>query len=156
MFIRVKLLNGLPEPLWYSVPQNLSDKPLSGLIVQVPVRNRVIPALVLDEHTSKPYNRAFDLKEICGIEPLPDDKHYQQCIKKLGDYYQIEPLYFIKRIHQFLANKKLEEFVSFDKLRTNGTEVLGGAFTAEQALRTSGREKAHSTNSNVMLTDEQQ
>ena len=139
MFIRVKLLNGLPEPLWYSVPQHLVHSSLSGLIVQVPVRNRIIPALVMDEHTTKPHNLAFELKDIQGIEPLPADEHYLSFLQKLSVYYQIEPLFFIKRIHQFLINKKDNEFVSFDKLRTSGE-----------------LEKAYSTHSTVTLTDEQQ
>jgi primosomal protein N' (replication factor Y) len=111
MFIRVKLLNGLPEPLWYTVPQNLINKPLSGLIVQVPVRNRIIPALVIDEHKTKPYNIAFELKEIHGLEPLPADEYYHSFLRSLGDYYQVEPIYFIKRIHQFLINKPETELV---------------------------------------------
>lgn len=131
MFIRVKLLNGLPEPLWYSVPKNLAHTALSGLIVQVPVRNRIIPALVMDEHTTKPHNLAFELKDIHDIEPLPADEHYNGFLKKLGNYYHIEPLFFIKRIHQFLANKK------------------------EPALEPTIA-KTYSTLSSVTLTDEQQ
>jgi primosomal protein N' (replication factor Y) len=131
MFIRVKLLNGLPEPLWYAVPHNLTSKPLSGLIVQVPVRNRIIPALVIDEHRTKPHNLAFELKEICGLEPLPADEHYQSFLHKLGDYYQVEPIYFIKRIHQFLINKP-------------------------EATLITPEEKKYTTHSTVILTDEQQ
>jgi len=138
MFIRVRLLNGLPEPLWYSVPTNCNYGPLSGLIVQVPVRNRIIPALVIDEHTTKPHNLAFELKDIHGLEPLPADEHYLGFLKKLSEYYQIEALHFIKRIHQFLVNKK-EDALSFDGLRTNGGDIT-----------------THSTESTVVLTDEQQ
>ncbi|HLW72726.1 MAG TPA: primosomal protein N', partial [Candidatus Babeliales bacterium] len=133
MFIRVRLLNGLPEPLWYSVPTDRNYGPLSGLIVQVPVRNRIIPALVIDEHTTKPYHLTFDLKNIHGLEPLPADEHYLSFLKKLSEYYQIDALHFIKRIHHFLINKKESE------LLLSGQE-----------------EKVHSTDSNVILTDEQQ
>ena len=141
MFIRVRLLNGLPEPLWYSVPTNCNYGPLSGLIVQVPVRNRIIPALVLDEHALKPHNLAFEIKDIHSLEPLPADEHYLSFLKKLGDYYQIEPLHFIKRIHQFLINKK-ESFDTFLKTKT---------------LRMSGDEEIiHSKQSTVTLTDEQE
>lgn len=130
MFIRVRLLNGLPEPLWYSVPTNCNYGPLSGLIVQVPVRNRIIPALVIDEHRTKPHNLAFELKDIHGLEPLPADEHYLPFLKSLGEYYQIEALHFIKRIHQFLINKP--ELVAFKD-----------------------EEKTHSTHSTIVLTDEQ-
>jgi primosomal protein N' (replication factor Y) (superfamily II helicase) len=134
MFIRVKLLNGLPEPLWYAVPQNLTHKPLSGLIVQVPVRNRIIPALVIDEHKFKPLNLAFELKEIHGLEPLPADEHYHGFLQKLGEYYLIEPIYFIKRIHHFLINKPESSFAEA---------------TADIA-------EPSSMQSTVILTDEQQ
>lgn len=131
MFIRVKLLNGLPEPLWYAVPQTLINKPLSGLIVQVPVRNRIIPALVIDEYKTKPYNISFELKEIHGLEPLPADEHYHNFLRNLGDYCQVEPIYFIKRIHHFLINKKEVPILITE-------------------------EKKYSTQSTVTLTDEQQ
>lgn len=132
MFIRVRLLNGLPEPLWYSVPTQYTEHPLSGLVVQVPVRNRIVPALVIDEYKNKPAHLAFELKDICGIEPLPEDQHYLPFLKHLGDYYQIEPLHFIKRIHHFLVNKK------------------------EDTLCISDNEKIiHSTQSDIILTDEQ-
>jgi len=129
MFIRVRLLNGLPEPLWYAVPAHY-PQPLAGLVVQVPVRNRIVPALVIDEYTTKPHNLAFELKDICGIEPLPEDPYYVKFLKSLGDYYQIESLHFIKRIHHFLIHKK------------------------EDALL--AEEKIHTTQSTVSLTDEQQ
>jgi len=140
MFIRVRLLNGLPEPLWYSVPTNCNYGPLSGLIVQVPVRNRIIPALVIDEHATKPHSLAFELKDIHGLEPLPADEHYLSFLKKLGEYYQIEALHFIKRIHHFLINKKesFDTFLETKTLRMNGNEAI-----------------VHSTESNVILTDEQ-
>lgn len=130
MFIRVRLLNGLPEPLWYSVPTDCNYGPLSGLIVQVPVRNRIIPALVIDEHTTKPHNLPFDLKDIHGLEPLPTDEHYLSFLKKLGEYYQIDALHFIKRIHHFLINKKDDLILQAES-------------------------KTHSTDSTVTLTDEQ-
>lgn len=147
MFIRVKLLNGLPEPLWYAVPQNLAHKALTGLIVQVPVRNRIIPALVIDEHTRKPHNLAFELKEIHGLEPLPADEHYHSFIQKLGEYYQIEPIYFIKRIHQFLINKPESELLppSFDTF---------SYAKATENTQDERQEKSHFANA-VILTAEQ-
>ena len=124
-------MNGLPEPLWYSVPAEYNNRSLSGLVVQVPVRNRIVPALVVDEYTRKPTNLAFDLKPIHAIEELPEDPHYLIFLKKLGDYYQIEPLHFIKRIHHFLIDKK------------ENTEIIE-------------LEKKYSTQNTVTLTDEQQ
>jgi primosomal protein N' (replication factor Y) len=151
MFIRVKLLNGLPEPLWYTVPSNCNYGPLTGLIVQVPVRNKIMPALVLDEYATKPHSINFNLKEIHGLHALPPDEHYAPFLQKLAAYYQVDSLYFIKRIHHFLAHK--QEDTSFDRLhlrqgfdghvRTNGDEY-----------NTNGDEAARQS-SNVTLTDEQ-
>jgi primosomal protein N' (replication factor Y) len=132
MFIRVRLLNGLPEPLWYAVPADYTQ-PLTGLVVQVPVRNRIVPALVIDEYKNKPHNLTFELKDIQGIEPLPDDTYYLPFLKLLGDYYQIEPLHFIKRIHHFLIDKTIR-YIFEDK-------------------NTHGNRQEHST---ISLTDEQQ
>src|SRR5690606_29528241 len=106
MFIRVRLLNGLPEPLWYSVPKTYTHNSLTGLIVQVPVRNRIVPALVIDEFATKPHNLLFALKDIHAVEPLPPDEHYLPFLQSLSTYYQQDELHFIKRIHHFLVNKK--------------------------------------------------
>ncbi len=123
MFIRVRLLNGLPEPLWYAVPQQYTQ-PLTGLVVQVPVRNRIVPALVIDEYQNKPGNLAFELKDICGIEPLPDDPYYLKFLKHLSDYYCLEPLHFIKRIHHFLIDKKEDTLLAEEKAYTPQTAVI--------------------------------
>src|SRR5947207_7924658 len=131
MFIRVRLLNGLPEPLWYSVPTDYKNNSLTGLIVQVPVRNRIIPALVIDEHHTKPHNLPFELKNIHAIEPLPPDKHYLPFLHSLSSYYQQDTLHFIKRIHHFLVNKKEESLIIPSTI-------------------------IHSTENSVQLTDEQQ
>jgi len=112
MFIRVRLLNGLPEPLWYSVPITYKNNFLTGLIVQVPLRNRIIPALVIDQFNAKPYNLTFELKDIHSIEPLPQDEHYLPFLTALSDYYQQDTLHFIKRIHHFLVHKKEEPVIT--------------------------------------------
>jgi len=108
MFICVQLLNGLPTPLWYSVPAEYHSHALRGLIVQVPVRKQVIPALVLNHYATKPSHITFQLKDIHGIEALPPDDHYMPYLEKLSAYYQQNSFSFIKRIHHFLANKKEE------------------------------------------------
>jgi primosomal protein N' (replication factor Y) len=130
MFIKVRLLNGLPEPLWFAVPEN-NTQTLSGLVVQVPVRNRIVPALVIDEYKIKPAHVTFKLKNIQGIEELPQDPYYNTFLKNLGDYHHIEPLHFIKRIHHFLIDKKENTLIDQE-------------------------EKIYSTHNAVKLTDEQQ
>src|SRR5690606_11542122 len=131
MFILVRLLNGLPEPLWYSVPTNYAHHSLAGLIVQVPVRNQIVPALVVDQFNKKPDSLTFILKDIHSIDLLPPDKHFLPFLTALSAYYQQDKLHFIKRIHHFLAHKK------------------------EDALFTT-QSTTYSTESSVQLTDEQQ
>lgn len=136
MFIRVRLLNGLPEPLWYAVPKQYNQS-LAGLIVQVPIRNRVVPALVIDEYKNKPAHLTFELKDIHAIEQLPEDPYYFNFLKKLSEYYHLDSLYFIKRIHQFLIDKTLQYI--FEDKNTNEQE-----------------KKNHTTQSTITLTSEQQ
>ena len=131
MFIRVKLLSGLPEPLWYSVPHEYCNQSLSGLIVHVPVRNRIVPAVVLDVFQSKPAYVTFELKNIHGIEELPEDPHYRTFLNAVGSYHQVDPLLFIKRITHFLGDKKEDAIIAHD-------------------------EKINRPKNSVQLTDEQQ
>src|SRR5690606_30926929 len=72
----------------------------------VPVRTKIIPALVLSQHTEKPKNIYFTIKDVHAIEPLPSDKYYFPFIEKLSNYYHIDSLHFIKRISHFLLHKK--------------------------------------------------
>lgn len=125
MFICVQLLNGLPTPLWYSVPTQYHNHSLRGLIVQVPVRKQIIPALVLDHYATKPSHITFELKDMHGIEALPPDEHYLPYLEKLSAYYQQNTLSFIKRIHHFLANKKEDtECATITPLYSQSSSVL--------------------------------
>ncbi len=112
MFIRVQLLNGLPEPLWYSVPTEYHARHLTDLIVQVPLRNRILPALVINEYKTLPSHITYAVKDICTIEALPSDSHYMQFLHSLGTYYQQKTQHFIKRIHHFLAHKQEDVIAS--------------------------------------------
>jgi primosomal protein N' (replication factor Y) len=113
-----------------------------------PVRNRIIAALVVDEYKTKPYNLTFELKDIHGIEPLPADKYYLPFLKNLADYYQIEALHFIKRIHHFLIDKKSEETLRyiFEDKNTQGE------WGKEENVTLKEQDPLHSS---VTLTDEQ-
>ena len=105
MFIQVKLLNGFQRPLWYRIPDRLQQANLQGTIVQVPLRNRIVPAVVIDQKNQAP-KVSFAIKEIIAVEPFPSDKHYSNFITLLGRYHQIEPIHFIKRMRQFLKKKE--------------------------------------------------
>ena len=122
MFIQVKLLNGFQRPLWYRIPDRLQQANLQGTIVQVPLRNRIVPAVVIDQKNQAP-KVSFAIKEIIAVEPFPSDKHYSNFITQLGKYHQIEPIHFIKRMRQFLKQKEVKP------QSTNNINKLAGTVT---------------------------
>lgn len=106
MYIQVKLLNGFSQPLVYQIPSEW-DKNIIGKIVKVPLQNRTELAIV--EKNLTDYNitkNNFDIKTAISIESLPDDQHYNKFIQELSNYYQIDKLYFLKRIHHFIVEKE--------------------------------------------------
>lgn len=102
MFIQVRLLNGFAKPLWYKMPREWGFVDLRHKIVQVPLRNRIVPAIVLHQFDQKPKTN-FDLKDAHAIEAFPNDTFYKPFIEQLSAYYQVEPLYFFKRIRSFIT-----------------------------------------------------
>ncbi len=105
MFVQVRLLNGYSQPLLYKVPQSLAQENLLGKIVQVPIRNRIDTALVVQVDARPPAGKPFAIKELAALEPFPEDPHYQLFIKQLSHYYQINQFHFIERIRQFLVTE---------------------------------------------------
>lgn len=102
MFAHVRLLNGYSQLLTYKVPAMLIDVNLVGKIVQVPIRNRVGTAVVMDVFQQLPTNITFAVKEITALEPFPNDPHYQQFIAQLTIYYQIPQHYLLERVRHFI------------------------------------------------------
>src|SRR5437867_2077889 len=103
MFIQVRLLNGFQDSLVYKVPDDWQVMPTCGTFVQVPLRNQTVSAIVTQIFTDKPHGISFTIKDALALEPFPNDPHYLTLTEQLAHYYQVEPLYFIKRIKQFLA-----------------------------------------------------
>ncbi len=102
MFITVKLLNGFQKSLTYNVPQEWDDSLLKkGTIVVVPLRNKKVHAAIIATHETI-QKTTYAIKDALALESLPCDPHYLSFIEKLAWYYQIEPLYFLSRIKQFL------------------------------------------------------
>lgn len=119
MYIQVRLLKGVQEPLWYQVPTDWDTKNLLGAAVQVPLRNRVVPALVEKIAHEKP--GSYKIKYAQNKEPFPHDVTYNDFIKKLAHYYQEPPLHFIKRIRQFIAQTEVKSRVDKTVQATNHT-----------------------------------
>lgn len=110
MFIQVRLLNGFIRPLWYRVPETWHQTDLRNVIVQVPLRNKVIPALV--QHISDRAPGDYEIKEAVSIEPFPDDQQYTLFTRQLAGYYQVDPFYFVKRVKLFIG-AKVEELPDY-------------------------------------------
>lgn len=129
MFIQVRLLNGFIRPLWYRVPDNWHYSNLNGVIVTVPLRNTIIPAIVQHVSSHAP-SAAYEIKEAHGIEPFPADAEYKKFTHQLGQYYQVDPFYFVKRVRSFVATKQeptLNQDLSFN--HHNAHEI---SLTSEQ------------------------
>lgn len=106
-YIHVKLLNGFQQPLTYKVPQDKQEN-LVGAIVKVPLKDRIVSAFVIaqtDHLTNRP---TFAIKEMYGREQFPDDQQYQPFIHQLGQYYQVDPFHFVKRIAHFVSQEAEE------------------------------------------------
>jgi primosomal protein N' (replication factor Y) len=123
MFIQVRLLNGFIRPLWYRVPASWKESDLTGVIVQVPLRNTIIPAIVQHVSPRAPI-AAYEIKEAHGIEPFPDDPHYAKFTHQLAQYYQVDPFYFVKRVRSFVQASKIEDSIPLAPAPREQTEVL--------------------------------
>jgi primosomal protein N' (replication factor Y) len=165
MYIQVRLLQGYQQPLWYQIPDSITEPIAIDSIVQVPLRNQTLPAIVQRIQRIKPAV-SFEIKAVDQLMPFPADKHYSSFIKKLGEYHQLDPIYFIKRIAQFIQEQPSLDTLAIASTRDDREEALGRK--PEEAVgvdRASGggnsgnsEEKAQNTGhtSNIKLTQEQQ
>ncbi len=106
MYIRVQLLTGYKELLWYSCPSEWEKGRLVGSLVRVPMRQQQLPALILSKQAHRP-DVSFDVRPAIALEPVPDDAHYYKFIAMLSTYHQITPVTLIKRIKSFLFQKEV-------------------------------------------------
>lgn len=107
MYIQVRLLSGLPKPLWYKAPGHILHTDLTlGTLVLVPIRAATAPAYVLYATNKKPGN--FALKEIIEIQKLPEDSHFRRFLEQMSQTYIIEPFIFLQRLYHYLHQKPEE------------------------------------------------
>ncbi len=104
MYINVTLFGGLQQPLTYRIPDSLTDQITVGCLVRVPVRNSSRAALVVS-FSQKP-RVEYEIKDIQGLEPVPNDPEFQPYLAKLASYYRVDPTRFIWRMKQFLGQKQ--------------------------------------------------
>ncbi len=105
MYIQVRLLRGYQKPLWYHIPIELHASVVMGSIVHVPLRSKIILAIVVLMQQSKP-EVAFGIKEIYKTSSFPVDIYYTGFIKQLANYYTLDPICFFKRVSPFIQTKK--------------------------------------------------
>lgn len=130
MLIHVRLLHCAVKIFTYAVPKELQHLIKPGLLVQVPLQKRLVPAIV--EAFADPesiFN--FEIKAILAIYPFPHDDQYEKFIYKISDYYQIDPLFLFRRVQKFLEEKEeqLEAFLP-QEFRPHGEQDI--VLTAEQ------------------------
>ena len=106
MFVQVKLLNGFSKPLLYAIPQDWSHRDYIGSFVKVPIQKRTEMAVVINQLAKKPASATYTIKELESLTKFPDDPFYKQFIRQLAWYYQVETIFFYKRLAHFLAEKK--------------------------------------------------
>lgn len=109
MYINVKLLNGFSQSLTYKIPDDIDSNELMGSVIYVPLQKRVEAAFVEKIFHSLPANTTYNIREILNKDALPKDKFYLTFIKKLADYYCLEPLDLLKRVKNFLKEKEIHE-----------------------------------------------
>ena len=103
MYVLVRLLKGFPRPLFYKVSSELdNNRNLVCKIVQVPLKEKNIPALVLKTYKNLPVGIDFQIKEVVGLNKFPKDSFYHEFIEKISKFYFTQPLYFYQRIRKFL------------------------------------------------------
>jgi primosomal protein N' (replication factor Y) len=124
MYIQVRLLNGFQKSLTYRLPQNMLGKKLSGSIVQVPLRNRVVYAFVEDQFETFAQQPSFEIREITSISPFPHDTNYIEFLEHVSAYHQIPVLDLIKRMHSFVRQKEIEAEPQVSHIEQSTTVVL--------------------------------
>ncbi len=107
MLIQVKLLQYASKKFTYFVPEVLRSQMAQGLLVQVPLKNQIVPAVVAEIDTSGQVYK-FAIKSIVAIYPFPQDWAYADFIATIGQYYQVDSALFLHRIQHFLSEKEAE------------------------------------------------
>lgn len=110
MIIHVRLLQYASKIFTYAVPDTLQHDIAVGVLVQVPLGNRVTSAVVESiELSHKIYK--FEIKNIITVYPFPKDFVYQQFLQQVSGYYQVDPLVLLRRVQLFLTEQNSIDYV---------------------------------------------
>jgi primosomal protein N' (replication factor Y) len=104
--VQVRLLKGIQQDFTYSVPHDWELTTLVGSLVEVPLRNKKVPALIrqlLPADTELP---TFTVKSLLKSYQFPRDPFYASFLEKASDYYCLESIYWYKRLRSFLGSEE--------------------------------------------------
>ena len=74
--------------------------------ILVPLRQKKVAALVT-EHVSTPKTgTTFEIKEIIGLKPFPNDGQFHTFVEKASSLYFTNPLFFYQKLRHFLKKRK--------------------------------------------------
>ena len=106
MFVYVKLLNGFKKPLVYKLPEKMVGKNLINTCVLVPLRNKKLSALVIDQTLRLKEPANYVIKEIIGLKPFPLDQHFHRFVATIAALYFTDFLIFYHKLRQFMIKKE--------------------------------------------------
>lgn len=109
MHVQTRLLTGFKKTLTYEVPEHLRNNIFPGNFILVPLRNTQTLAYVIKVIHSPIETSSYQIKQIIDIAPFPRDTSYQIYLQKLGQYYAIDPFFFIKRLRNFINQDEIDE-----------------------------------------------
>ena len=141
-YVLVRLLNGFAKPLLYTIPTEFQQTDLNDTIVEVPLRNKLQPALVLKTLTKKP-RVTYPLRAISGVQALPTDTQYHQFVTTVARLYDTQPLTLYQRLRSFVASS-----LSPSPRRGSSDDDLDATIPLDTTYQPTPRA--------VTLTDEQQ
>lgn len=119
MYAVVKLLNGFSKQLTYKISLDCKDAVSVGSLVRVPLRKQQVTALVCQVTDELVETGTFDIKEIVGIEHIPQDNNYKNFIEKISKFYFINVLHFYARLSFFLHDEHCEEIATVSSIVTD-------------------------------------
>ncbi len=106
MFVGVKLLKGWQEKIWYRVPEELIPKISIGTLLEVPLRNKSYPAIILEINVQNPCASRIKMETLTSIHTIPFDPTYHAFVTTIHQLYFLPSHYNYQRLRIFFSDKK--------------------------------------------------
>lgn len=123
MFVHVKLLQGYQKTLTYKIPVSWDTCNLVGSIITVPLKQNIVPALVIRTLGELPTECTYEIKEAIRKDHLPPDTKYATFIEKISQLYFTPKNLFYQRIRKFVLTR---EKARTTPLLSSTNQALGG------------------------------